>query len=48
LRSPVLDPAKVRRLLELPVAENSLNRAEQVEVHLLTPEQLRQSHPTDL
>ena len=41
LRSPVLDEAKVRRLIELGPDLTTVGGDEQVEVRMLTPEQLR-------
>jgi len=41
LRSPTLDEAKVRRLIELPPEDATIGSDEQVEVRLLTPDQVR-------
>lgn len=40
-RSPVFDPAKIRRLRDLPARQNVIQGDEQVEVHLLTPAEVR-------
>ena len=41
LRSPTFDRAKLQRLLALPDDGNTIAREEQVEVRIVSPEQLR-------
>ena len=44
LRSPALDPDKIRRLLALPYVGNTIVNEEQVEVRLLSPSELVVAH----
>jgi hypothetical protein len=41
LRSPAFDEVKVRRLLDLPASGNTIGRDEQVAVHIVEPDQIR-------
>jgi hypothetical protein len=41
LRSPALDEVEVRRLLDFPASGNTIGRDEQVAVHIVAPDQIR-------
>jgi hypothetical protein len=44
LRAPVLDRAKMQRLLELPSVGNTINGEERIEVRIVSPAELRATH----
>jgi hypothetical protein len=48
IRAPVLDRAKVQRLLELPSDDNTIGGDEQVQVRLLTPDEVRANASSEL